>query len=89
MWRKLNQPHLVPVVEPAILLARDIDEVRLKAWFRREMWNFLLELGLVSAPKPAPPRQAKTKPPPHQSKTKLSVVVNNPGENEPGQARAT
>ena len=80
MQRKLSQPHLVPVNDPTILLARDVDQMRLNTWLRREMWNFLLEVGLVSAPEPAPP--------PRRANTKLSVVANKPEENEPGQGQA-
>jgi hypothetical protein len=34
------------------LLARDLDEARVRAFIRREMWQFLLDIGWTTDPEP-------------------------------------
>src|SRR5262245_47281777 len=48
---------------PALLLAQDMATVRFRDFIRREIWNILLQAGLVGGDDPPPPNKPKSNKP--------------------------
>jgi hypothetical protein len=61
---------------PVELLAADLAHAKVRNWLRREIWDLLMQAGLVSAPEP-PPTPARG---PRRPQPKLEIVS---GANEP------